>query len=292
MDQLTQEDAQKIWDELDNDEAAPAAEAVEIPAQVDEPKDETATQPEAAKAAPAAPAEDPYAGMSTAAKDELIGLKSLVSQLSQRVRNTEGHIGGIKSQLTSAGEAAKQVRAEVGVAPSAAELREAQSDPAAFQQLRKDYPEFAEAIDGVVQHRINASISKLKPEASAPGVSREEIEGAMNDFRDQIERETYVEINHRGWKSVVKTPEFVGWFEQQPREVRTLAGSTDPADAVRMLDLFSESRGRKVNQATRLEAAAAIPSGRQSGVKVKSVDDMTPEEYWAHLDAKERAAAR
>lgn len=279
----TQEDAQRIWDEMDAaDDAAPststAAEHEEVPA-----------RQEAAQAAPNEPVIDPYEGLPQNVRDELIGMKSLVSQLTGRLRNAEGHIGGLKSQLAQQVDVAKSVRSAGGEAPTAAQLRTAQADPEAFARLREDYPEFATAIDAFVGQKLKDSLSTLAP---AEALSKQDVAEAMNTLRDQIERETYVELQHRGWKKLVKTPEFVGWFEQQPREVKTLGGSEDPDDAVRLLDMFAESRTRRANQNTHLHAAAAIPSGRGMGVKVKPVDEMTPQEFWRYLDETERANAR
>jgi hypothetical protein len=47
-----------------------------------------------------------------------------------------------------------------------------------------------------------------------------------------------VSQSHPGWKEAVRLPEFRQWLEAQPSEIRRLAASDKPADAVRLLDEY------------------------------------------------------
>lgn len=265
-DQLTQEQAKAEWDRLDQEDGSPAEHPVEPKAQDAEPAAPAEAQ------APAEPAADPYADLPPMVRDEIAGLRALTEQMQNRLRNVEGNVGGLKSQL----QAAKEVRSAGGDAPTESELRRAQVDPEAAARLRRDYPEFADGVSSLIQHEL---ASRAQPEAS--GVSREDLEAV----REEIRRELLVEFKHPDWKQTIATPVFAGWFQRQAPEIRMLGGSQDPRDAVRVLDLFEDDRKRANSRHQGLAAAAAIPQGAGRGTRVKTVDEMTPEEYWAHLDA-------
>ena len=210
----------------------------------------------------------------------------MLSQVTQRLRNAEGHIGGLGSQLKQQLQTAQQVTATGGAAPSASEIREAQASPAKMEALKKDYPEFAEAMESALNERLSMLEQQIKqaqqPVQQQPGVSPQEIQ--------RLRAEMAVEIRHPGWQERVQTPEFVGWLQRQPREVQMLAASDSPQDAVRLLDLHGEATKAVTSQRTqRLSAAAAIPSGRSGApTRSKAIEDMTPEEYWSYLDQLDR----
>ena len=283
-----QDEAQKIWDELDAEEQGRA------------PAPEDAGTPPASEAIPAEPTEPAPAAQADAQKqgeeaaptseqillDKITGLETMLSQVTQRLRNAEGHIGGLGSQLKQQLQAAQQVTATGGAAPSASEIREAQASPAKMEALKKDYPEFAEAMESALNERLSMLEQQIKqaqqPVQQQPGVSPQEIQ--------RLRAEMAVEIRHPGWQERVQTPEFVGWLQRQPREVQMLAASDSPQDAVRLLDLHGEATKTATSQRTqRLSAAAAIPSGRSGApTRSKAIEDMTPEEYWSYLDQLDR----
>lgn len=282
-----QEEAQKIWDQLDAEEkgGAPAPTEPEVP-----PADNSApTEPTGQ--APAAQADAPRPGEETAPTseqilmDKIAGLESMLTQVTQRLRNAEGHIGGLGSQLKQQLQTAQQVTATGGAAPSANEIRAAQASPAKMEALKKDYPEFADAMESALNERLSMLEQQLRQQqqpVQQQGVGPEEIQ--------RLRSEMAVEIRHPGWQDRVQTPEFVGWLNRQPREVQMLAASESPQDAVRLLDLHSEAiRSVTSNRTQHLSAAAAIPSGRSGAqARTKAVEDMTPEEYWRYLDELDR----
>jgi hypothetical protein len=281
------EAAQQIWDQLDDEEAAaaPASEA----------DSESADDARFEQADPAtqAPAEQADAGGGEEAApsaeqvllDKISGLESMLGQVTQRLRNAEGHIGGLGSQLKQQVQAAQQVASQGGDAPSAKELRAAQADPEAMASLKRDYPEFASAMESALNERLQALEQRIPAQQQVvqqQGVSPEEFH--------RMRSELQVEVRHPGWQERVQTPEFVGWLQRQSREVQMLAASESPQDAVRLLDLHSDASSSATSQRTqRLSAAAAIPSGRSgSQVRGKAVEDMSPEEYWRYLDEVDR----
>lgn len=282
-----QDEAKKIWDQLDAEDSGRA------PAEASEPL----TQDPAPEANPtdAAPAEQAGAQGSGEEEaqtgeqvllDKIAGLEQMLSQVTQRLRNAEGHIGGLGSQLKQQQQVAAQVAARGGDAPTATEIRDAQRNPEAMARLKADYPEFADAMESALNERLSSLEQQLKQQLqqqpAQPGVTPQEIA--------QLRSEMYVEVKHPGWQDRVRTPEFMGWLQRQPREVQMLAASESPQDAVRLLDLHNDAVKSSASQRTqRLSSAAAIPSGRSgTGVRQKAVDDMTPEEYWRYLDELDR----
>ena len=288
-----QDEAQKIWDQLEAEESGRAQPPSDVP---EDPPAPAPAPAESTDPAPAAQA-DAHKGGDDAAPtseqallDKISGLEAMLGQVTQRLRNAEGHIGGLGSQLKQQLATAQQVTAKGGDAPTPGEIRKAQADPEAMARLKADYPEFADAMESALNERLSALEQQLLKQAQQPaqaqqGVSPEEIA--------KLRAEMAVEVRHPGWQDRVRTPEFVGWLQRQAREVQLLAASDSPQDAVRLLDLHSEATKSTASQRTqRLSAAAAIPSGRSgANVRQKAVEDMTPEEYWAYLDQLDKQKA-
>jgi hypothetical protein len=286
-----QEEAKKIWDQLDADESGRAQPGSEN--QDDHPQDQPAqdgsADPAPAEQADATPvSEEPAPSSEQALMDKISGLESMLGQVTQRLRNAEGHIGGLGSQLKQQVQAAQQVTAKGGEAPTAGEIRAAQQSPEKMGALKRDYPEFAEAMESALNERLSAMeqrIAAQPQQVQQPSVGVEDIA--------RLRSEMAVEIRHPGWQDRVQTPEFVGWLQRQPREVQLLAASDSPQDAVRLLDLHGNAANTATSQRTqRLASAAAIPSGRSgANTRAKAVEDMTPQEYWAYLDQLDKQKA-
>lgn len=288
----TQEEAKRIWESLDAEENGETVLAT----------DDAPTEPELSAAAPAtADAGETVTGQAESGeatddddpkklKEKLLGMEAIVGQLQQRLRNAEGHIGGLSSQLKQQLQTAQAVRESGGDAPSAAQIKQAQDDPEAFKALERDYPEFAAALAPAVDAKVNARMSEIRKELDSLREASQRPQGP--DPLQAVERvrsEMLVEVRHPGWQETVKRPEFQGWLGSQSREVQMLAASPVPADAVRLLDLFQDSRKTTTTARNqRLNSVAALPTGR-SPVRAKSVDQMSPEEYWAYLDQVEKS---
>ena len=278
-----QGEAQKIWDQLDAEEggrAQPASDdADDLPVEQRAPAEPTDPAPAEMADAPGA-GEAPVPTSEQALLDKIAGLESMLGQVTQRLRNAEGHIGGLGSQLKQQQQLAAQLSARGGEAPSAGEIRAAQGSAKAMESLKRDYPEFAEAMESALNEQLQ-ELRAAMPQQQ-PGVSPNEIA--------RLRSEMAVEIRHPGWQDRVRTTEFTGWLQRQPREVQMLAASESPQDAVRLLDLHSEATKAATSTRTqRLNSAAAIPSGRSgANVRAKAVEDMSPEEYWRYLDELDR----
>jgi len=206
--QLTEAEAKAYWEQLDNQEESGSTKTHEI---------ERLPQDSAAAQAAALPEveDDPYAGLSEFQKQKLIGLEAQNAAMANRLRNVEGHIGGIRSQMTREQQAA-QARAQSQ--PSVQEIRAAQNSPEKLALLKEDYPEVADAIQEVIEHQARSLRSELAARQQAPaGVTPEQLEERVNEMA--------LEAVHPGWKEDAAKPEFVGWLRQQPKDVQELAYS-------------------------------------------------------------------
>jgi hypothetical protein len=284
-----QDEAKKIWDQLEAEDSGRAQPG----SSNDDSPESQLDQANSANLAPANLADATQGGVEgvqaeQALMDKISGLESMLGQVTQRLRNAEGHIGGLNSQLKQQVQTAQQVTARGGDAPTAGEIRAAQANPEKMNALKRDYPEFADAMESALNERLSALEQRLATQqqpAQQSGVSYEEIANLRSEMA--------VEIRHPGWKDRVQTPEFSGWLRRQPREVQMLAASDSPQDAVRLLDLHNDASSSVTSQRTqRLASAAAIPSGRSgSNTRAKAVEDMTPQEYWAYLDQLDKQKA-
>jgi hypothetical protein len=193
------------------------------------------------------------------------------------------------SQLKQNNQLAKQVTSQGGEAPNADQIRQAQSNPAAMANLKRDYPEFADAMEGALTQQLQEQEKRIQALLANQqgGVSHEEVA--------QMRSEIAVEMRHPGWQDRVRTPEFMGWLQRQQREVQMLAASESPRDAIRLLDLHNDATNSvsSQNKTQRLSSAAAIPSGRSgSSIRTKAVEDMTPQEYWRYLDEIDKSKGK
>jgi hypothetical protein len=289
----SQEEAKRIWENLDaEDRGETVTEAhADTP---DEPEQTAAanataksqeTVPGNAEADQAQDDDDPRL-----LKDKLLGMEAIVGQLQQRLRNAEGHIGGLSSQLKQKLETAQAVRDAGGEAPTAAQIKHAQENPEAFKALERDYPEFAAALAPAVDAKVNARMQELRQELEAMREQTSQRPQGPDPMQamQKMRAEMMVEVRHPGWQETVRRPEFQGWLGSQSRELQMLAASSEPADAVRLLDLYQDTRKTtSTNRNQRLSSVAALPTGR-SAVRAKPVDSMSPEEYWTYLDQLDR----
>jgi len=293
--ELSREELQKIW----NEEAAgtgPAAESNPEPSATR--SGEAENQQDEDSGQPAAREDDAPPQGQAAQPDPLeeinkrLAKLDAIDRLEQRVRNTEGHIGGLTSTLNTFREELKAAAtaaaaAAPGAAPSQQQIAAASGNLAKWESLKSDFPEWAEAID----ERLGAAqAQKVDVDALRQQVASELAPKIRAELEASFEPRL-VDIAHRGWRQLVNTPEFVEWIKAQPADVQRLAASPKADDAIDLLDRYKETR--KVIPKTaeeiaaerqaRLRQAANAPRGQGAGIPRKGIDDMTDEEYWQYL---------
>jgi hypothetical protein len=202
-------------------------------------------------------------------------------KLSQRMRNLEGNLGGIKSALSrlsgreqqqAIDDATDAAKAAGGDAPTKQQAREALKSGDKFEQFAKEFPEWGEAMQELLL--MNGQGGSVDAESI--------LQQADQRATERVEKlkSTIVESRHRGWEKVVKTPEFNAWFDSQGDEVKALAESDNPVDVIEVLDRYSalqkpqsNSPGNKKPSNNRLAQAVPPTNGRTSTVSSAPSED-------------------
>jgi hypothetical protein len=287
--QLSPEEAQQLWDE----------EAAKLDADDQSANQSMATAPEdslledepiAEEAAPDVEPEDPLAGLSDVVRAKLAQIDELATanaQLLHHVKTAEGRVAAMQREFQQARVAQQQVAPQE--APSQGQIVNAAKNPEKWEQLKEDFPEWAGAMEEYVASKLGSVQPQqgLDPQQVAAFV-QQQVDQTKAEMRQAIE-EARVDGKYENWKDTVNTLEFTQWFTVQSPEIRSLANSDSARDAIRMLDMFHETKKRsasdiKQERGQRLAAAATTRPGQTP--PPKTLDDMSPEELWNYEAAK------
>lgn len=225
---------------------------------------------------------DPYAGLSSDVRAKLERFDQMAAtqtDLFNKLKETQGRVGALQSEFAKQRQAAE--------APTQRQVAAAAKDPEKWAGLKNDFPEWGEGIAEFVESRIGAI-------SQGQGLTAEQVEQAValrtealaSDFQKAL-----VEIKYETWEDEVKTPEFSAWFGAQRPEVQSLASSVKGKDALKMLDLFYESKKKPVadvRQTRQDKLAAAVTAKPGAPVPTKTFEDMSQSEQWNYL-AEERS---
>lgn len=287
--QLSPEEAQQLWNEeaakLDADDQSADQQMATAP---EEPLLED--EPIAEEAAPSEEPEDPLASLPEAVRAKLAQIDELATanaQLLHHVKTAEGRVAAMQREFQQARVAQQQVAPQE--APSQGQIVNAAKNPEKWEQLKEDFPEWAGAMEEYVASKLGSVQSQqgFDPQQVAAFV-QQQVDQTKAEMRQAIE-EARVDGKYENWKDTVNTLEFTQWFTVQPPDVRALANSDSARDAIRMLDMFHETKKRsasdiKQERGQRLAAAATTRPGQTP--PPKSLDDMSPEELWNYEAAK------
>jgi len=305
-DELTPEQAQAIWNEeaakLDAGDNPPAPDVQAAAADQELPQNDGNQEPAEPAAAAAEPAElapaqepvDPLAEIRASMSQEINALKEANAQLLHHVKTAEGRVAAMQREFEQARRAQQSVAASD--APTQGQMSAAAKNPEKWEQLKQDFPEWAGAMEEYVASQLGSVRSQsdmLTPEQVAGYVQQHKVAEVEQTFARRLE-EARIEGKYENWKETVKAPDFTAWFAVQKPEVQSLAQSTQAKDAIRMLDLFEESKKRsateiKQERGARLAAAATTRPGHTP--PPKTLDDMSPEELW-NYEARKRDETR
>lgn len=211
-----------------------------------------APAPQPAEASPPAVAQEVKPEIETpepVAKDE-----PEPSPLEKKVSELEKLLGTSLQRLKSAeGRVAALQREREKPTPQAPEPEK--PNPA-IEKMRQDYPDIADQADAAIKHAIEAA----RKDGNLTSAQVEEIVSK----RTSAILDAIVEKEHRGWKNDVKKPEFVAWLEQQPENIKSLAESDSPLDAIDLLDKFKAAKKGPPKDTRALDAASVVGSARNN----------------------------
>lgn len=282
------EEEKKIREEL-------AAEVFEgKPAPAAEPeKDEVETQdqggtPEGQDRAANEPEKDHWEGVPAVLKEQLEGITGQLTTLGSienRLKQAERRIGSIQNEFHNAKQAAQETKE----APTKEEMAAAAETEEAWEDLKEEYPDWAQAIEAKLAAQ-SADIKKHLPDVSEIRQSVSGIKDAM--ITDAALERRLVGFAHPGWESTVKSKEYTAWLSGQPADIQHKHYNGASADdAVFVLNKFKEFQSSKKSP-EEIEAArnkrldqSVMPGGKKKKPP-KSEADLSDQEFRAKL-AKE-----
>lgn len=219
--------------------------------------------------------------------DKLGGFETLVTKLTNTVNEQTGRVGAIQRELAQAKNAANVVAR----APNAQAVAAASKSLAKWEQLKTDFPDWAEAIEervgsvaapepgpdiAALQSQLQAEVGSLR-QAVTMGIEEAKIYGA-----------------HRSWKTEVAGAPFAEWFKTLPAEDQAVYNSTSGDEVIRILDKWEEHKlnSRRDVRAERSQILQNAVAPRR-GPAPASVDPstLTAEQLW-QAESAQRIATR
>jgi hypothetical protein len=297
---LSQDEVQAIWNE--ESEARRTAQAIAAGTMAPpDPKTEAEPSAEGAKDGDK-PAEDKKEGKPAAAKKDAKSkgeqtpaageqdedpVTKRFSALEQQLKRAEGRIAAMQRDQAAA---AKKATEKSDDAPSQSQQAAALKDPEKWAALKKEFPEWGEAINDF----LTANLPKgglTEDQVAAQVEARLEAKAAERESQ-RIERV------HPSWTDTVKSEEFIAWRKAQDERVNALGASPFAEDAIEMLDLFEKRNEKpapvkdlKTERANRLAAAATTQRAHRSTPTPKDDNELTAKEIWQQ-EAQRRAKKR
>lgn len=275
---------------LNADAAAAFEDVFEPPKKGATPDDKTTETAAAVAALVEEPPVDEWEGVQPGVRKHIEAQAKQLEALNKipdQMRNLAGHIGGLKSAMTAAQDAAKATAAAGTAAPDKDQIAAAGASGEKWKALKEDFPEWAEATD----ERFAAIAAQQAPKVDVESIRKEVGESATTAATTaarEIAREArtlaQVDIAHDGWEETVNSAAFGDWLKGQPPAVRALGESSKPKDAIKMLDGF------KADQKTAADKAAAAAKNKQrlaGAAPVKSAHHADPR-YLPDKEAEER----
>ncbi len=231
----------------------------------------------AAAAAAAAATPNEWEGVPAVIRKKFEALDALTG----RMRNIEGHIGGLNNgvkELKAALDTAQAASTSGKGAPSQDAIVNAAGSTEKWELLKAQWPEWAEGFEELVNTRSGGQavdVEKLTKDVT--GRTEAIVQSGLNE----AEERALVRFHYPTWRADVKTPEFGAWLEKQPDDIKKLCDSTSADDTLKVLGAYKEHRESvKAAEATRLRnqrrvQGAITPLGTGAAPGSGAVDDNT-----------------
>jgi len=199
-------------------------------------------------------APDPWEGVPKIVRDSIERVSVTANQVGaaqRHIKVLEGHIDALRQ----AGEAAKAAAPAGTDAPTARQIQAAAASGEKWNQIKEDFPEWAEAMD--------ERLAALSPQTAAIDMeaiqkqlaqsTQAQISGAI----DAAEERAFVRLKYPDWKTTVATDGFEAWKSAQAPEIQALADSELADDAIRLLNAYAEHQKAATKAADQAAARAA-----------------------------------
>lgn len=298
MDQEKQQTPEQQDVESDAAFAAGYAQArgTEVVPQVTTPEKTEAPQTGDEKVVPeskAAPVEDEWKDVPSKVKTEFESMRArltAIDTIPEQMRKLQGQVGGLVSHTKELKDALAKAKdtteAKGGTTPTQQQVDSAAKDAAQWEQLKADFPDWAEAVDARLA-KIEATRATTSPvdtaaiEARIAAETEKRVAQATSQAVAEARLLAPIDAKHLGWEETIVTEPFLAWEKKQGAEVQAYASSSNPQDVIRMLDLysvFSKKTAEKAEERKRLDANVT-PSGTTVTPSTTSDDDAFEQGY-------------
>ncbi|WP_027854694.1 hypothetical protein [Marinobacterium litorale] len=189
-------------------------------------------------------------------------------RLSGRIRNIEGHIGGLKHNLQQLSTAAKAAEQQGAEAPDGHQMREAMQSGEKMARLKEDFPEFADALE-----EMFSGIATQMPQVDVSSINQriDQTAQTMPQLMNRARQMARLDNAHPEWESTIQSERYLNWLSNQPPETQALTHSENAADAIKVLDAYAESMKPASDpdltaqrRQNRLESAVSPTDGRSA----------------------------
>ena len=235
----------EVWDdEGDNVNSKPVIEKeVESDKETEKEKEpETKTEDETPP--------DPWEGVNPE-------LKKTLENINYRLGQSEKRIGSIQNQ-----KAVETVK--VDEAPTKEQIEESEKNEESWNQLKEDFPEWADAIDGKLA-ASSATLSKELPKL------QDALTKTMNTMEANFERKLElrtIEFYHKDWEQIKDSNDYKAWIPSQSDTLKDkhLYGTT-AKDVIEVLNAYKEFKKPKEAEPDKGKTAEEIAADRKARLK-------------------------
>jgi hypothetical protein len=222
---------------------------------VEEPKPDAEAKPQDE---PKPEADAPKEEDKPAAKpDPLAEVLARMDKMQQSHDRLAGTLGSVQQQMQANLAAAKAATGQVADAPGQADIKRAVADPAEWEALKRDFPEWGLAVEGLLEARL----PKFDANAFEQKVT-EAIEGKAKAMQTQIIDASLTAV-FPGWKQDVASTEFKAWMDAQPEDIQKTRYSDDVGDVARTLNLYAKHKADAAAQKAAADAEQANKGGKK-----------------------------
>lgn len=195
--------------------------------------------------------------------DPLAEVLARMDKMQQSQDKLAGNLGRLQQsheQFQANLAAARAATGQVTDAPEQADIKRAAVDPEKWAALKKDFPEWGEAVEAAIDARVpKFDLPEFEQRVNAA------IEGKAKAMQAQMIDASLTAV-FPGWKKDVQSDQFKAWFETQSDDIKATRNSDDVGDVARTLSLYREhqkAEAVKAAEAARAQAEAEKAAGKK-----------------------------
>jgi hypothetical protein len=178
---------------------------------------------------------DPWANATEQQRAEYERIRQENAQLQHKFQSHDGRVVSLRNKITEL----EQQLAQRATSPTSQESA-ALSTPE-LEEFANEYPDIANAVDQLVNHRLREERAKIQNELTQLDTR---FNQTIQPFREaEVQRTQQQQLQalgarHPDWREVAQSADFLEWLNVQPEPVRTLYNSDSADDASWLLDTF------------------------------------------------------